>query len=68
MKKKMSPSPSEIAQAKREAAMGDVKELVKRHGLRTIGGCLTRIRAHDQAQRRLADLKAEAARLERRLQ
>lgn len=64
-KKKM--GPREIADEKRQAALKEVRALVKRHGFRAVSGALKRLNDHDKALRRVAELKAEAARLERRL-
>jgi len=55
------------AKQRREACMPEVKRLVKKYGLSIVGGCVSRLRAHANAQKRVAMLKREAADLEKRL-
>lgn len=49
-------------------AMPDVRELVKKHGLTLVNSCLVKLREHDKTQRRAAELRAQADKLERELQ
>jgi hypothetical protein len=53
--------------ARREACMPEVKRLVKKYGRATVSGCVARLRDYEKAQKRLADLRREAAELEKRL-
>lgn len=53
--------------ARRDAAMPEVKRLVKKFGRSVVSGCLARIRDYEKSQKRLADLKREMAQLEKRL-
>jgi hypothetical protein len=49
------------------AAMPEVKELVKRHSLSSINGCLTRLRESDKKARQANKLRQEADKLEQEL-
>lgn len=53
--------------AQRDACMPEVKRLVKKYGRSIVSGCVTRLRDYEKAQKRLADLRKEAAELEKRL-
>jgi hypothetical protein len=57
----------EQQRARRDACMPEVKRLVKKYGLATVGGCVARLREHAKAQKKLAELRREAADLEKRL-
>lgn len=53
--------------AKRDAAMPEVKRLVKKYGRTAVSGCLNRLAEYDKAQKKIAALRKEAAELEKRL-
>jgi hypothetical protein len=56
----------EQRRAKRKAAQPEVERLVKRYGIRTIGGCLAKIRERGKVQKKVAALKRELSELERK--
>lgn len=61
------PTKMEKAKATREAAMPEVKRLVKKFGRASVGYCLTKLRDRDKAAKKVADLKRELQRLEKNL-
>lgn len=65
--KRIGPSPAQRRTDARDAALPDVKALVKKHGPATIAWCLSKIREHDKKLKELTRIKAEAAKLEREL-
>lgn len=50
------------------AAMPDVRELVKKHGLTLVNSCLMKLREHDKTARKAAELRQQADKLERELE
>jgi hypothetical protein len=65
--KRLGPSPAQRQTAAREAALPDVRELAKKHGIKTIAWCLGKIRNHEKKLKELSRIQAEAAKLEREL-
>lgn len=53
--------------AKRDAAMPEVKKLVKKYGRTAVSSCLSRLAEYDKATRKIAELRKQAAELEKRL-
>lgn len=49
------------------AAMPDVRELVKKHGISLVNSCLTRLREFDKIARKAAQLRQQADKLEAEL-
>jgi hypothetical protein len=61
-----------ISQTKRRleanaAAMPDVREVVKKHGLTAVNSCLTKLREFDKKARQAQKLREEADKLESEL-
>lgn len=50
------------------AAMPDVREVVKKHGLSLVNSCLTRLREYDKTARKASQLREQADKLERELE
>lgn len=53
--------------AARQAAMPEVKRLCKKYGRSTIANCIGKIRDVEKLAQKLADLKRESARLEKKV-
>lgn len=66
--KKTTPSKADQHRQRVAAAMPDVRELVKKHGLTIVQSCLTRLREYDKTQRKAEELRAKADELERGLE
>lgn len=66
--KKTTPSKAERLRQEVVAAMPEVRELVKKHGITRIQSCLTRLREYDKTQRKAEELRAKADELERGLE
>lgn len=49
------------------AAMPDVRELVKKHGISLVNSCLSKLREFDKTARKATQLREEADRLEAEL-
>lgn len=50
------------------AAMPDVREVVKKHGLSLVNSCLSKLREHDKTAKKAAALREQAEKLERELE
>lgn len=57
----------EKRRALRKAAMPETKKLVKRYGRATIAHCLGQLKEHDKTLKKIAELRREAARLEKQV-
>lgn len=68
VKKQKPASQSEQRRQAVLAAIPDVRELVKKHGLSVVNSCLTRLREYDKKQRQAQKLRDEADELERALE
>lgn len=55
----------EKRRANRKAAMPEVEKIVRRFGIGTINGCLTKIRERNRTRKNIDKLKSELARLQR---
>lgn len=51
-----------------QAAMPDVREVVKKHGLTMVNSCLSKLREFDKKARKAEQLRQEAEKLERELE
>lgn len=61
------PTKMEKARSARQAAMPEVKRLVKKHGRAAISWCLGNLRNHDSVLKKIAQLRQEATQLEKKL-
>lgn len=64
-KKLKLPTAAEDRQQKREAAMPEVKRLVKEHGRQTVQWCVNQLHEYDKKVAKLAQIRAEARALAR---
>lgn len=60
-------SQSELRRRANVAAMPDVREIVKKHGLTAVNSCLSKLREFDKKARQAQKLRDEADKLEREL-
>lgn len=60
-------SQAETRRRANAAAMPDVREVVKKHGLTAVNSCLMKLREFDKKARQAEKLRAEADALEREL-
>ena len=57
----------EKRRAARQAAMPEVKRLVKKYGRSTVANCIGKIREQERAVQKLAALKREISQLQKRV-
>lgn len=55
----------EKRRANRKAAMPEVERIVRRFGIGTVGGCISKIRERNAARKKIDNLKKELAALQR---
>lgn len=58
---------AELRRAAAQAAMSDVKKMVKKFGRTAVSSCMTKIIAAEKASKKLAAMKREVAEFESRL-
>lgn len=51
-----------------QAAMPDVREIIKKHGISVVSGCLSRLREYEKKARKAEELREQAEKLERELE
>lgn len=60
-------SQAELRRRANSAAMPDVREIVKKHGITAVNSCLTKLREFDKKARQAQKLRNEADKLEQEL-